>query len=485
MKQNNERAKVISVKDYLVYLEGAPSVAINDILVDEKGGRALILSLEDKEIEAVMLDKNRPLPGDIFKTGSTGINVRLSDDLLGHVFNPLGEVLDDKKPLDSTNESMELEVVASGIGTRKMITQQLVTGLSIVDILTPIGIGQRELIVGEPRSGKSTFIIDTIINQKGKDTICVYAVLGKPVNEIKNTVELLRKRNALNYSIIVSTSSADPPPLIAVCPQVAFAIADFYRAQGKKVLLVLDDLGMHGKHLREMALLSGKTPGRESYPGDIFYQHAHLMERAGNFNEKAGSGSITLLPVIQTSLDSLTDLIPTNLMSSTDGHLFFSSSLRSQGYYPSIDIPASVTRVGHQTQNVLFKQIAHKIKELLADFRNLERFKRFSSELNIASQQKLKRGEIVQELLRQNVHEKLELLDQLALLSLVFVAFFDNKNLDQVRAEKPALIKQIQSFNKLKQAQKLTDYPKLEQYLEFIRKELVPKLTKTTPGVQV
>ena len=172
-------------------------------------------------------------------------------------------------------------------------------------------------------------------------------------------------------------------------------------------------------------------------------------------------------------------------MSSTDGHLFFSSSLRSQGYYPSIDIPASVTRVGHQTQNVLFKQISHKIKELLADFRSLERFKRFSSELNIASQQKLKRGEIVQELLRQNVHEKFELLDQLALLSLIFVAFFDNKNLDQVRAEKPALIKQIQSFNKLKQAQKLTNYLTLEQYLEFIRKELVPKLTNITPGVQV
>jgi len=476
MKQNNERATVISAKDYLIYLEGVPSAAINDVLVDEKGGRALVMSLEDKEVEAVMLDSSRPLPGDIFKTSDTGINVHLSDKLLGRVFNPLGEILDNKAPLEVSLEPMELEVVASGIGARSMITQQLVTGFSTIDVLVPIGIGQRELIVGEPRSGKATFILDTIINQKGTDTICIYAVLGKPVGEIKHITELLRQRNALDYSIIVATSSADPSPLIAVCPQVAFAIADFFRNQGKKVLLVLDDLGMHGKHIREMSLLSGKTPGRESYPGDIFYQHAHLMERAGNFNEKAGSGSITLLPVIQTSLDSLTDLIPTNLMSSTDGHLFFSSSLRSQGYYPSIDIPASVTRVGHQTQNVLFKQIAHMTKQSLADYRNLERFSRFSSELNIVSQQKLKRGAVIQELLRQNVHEKLELLDQLALLSLVFIAFFDNKDLSKIRAEKPALLKVIQSFNKLEKAQKLIDYPKIEQYLEFIRQELVPKL---------
>lgn len=476
MKKNNERATVISVKDYLVYLEGVPSVGINDVLVDEKGARALVMSLEDKEVEAVMLDESRPLPGDIFKTSETGINVNPSDKLLGRVFNPLGEVLDNKAPLEVSLDPMDLEVVASGIRSRKMITQQLITGFSTIDILIPIGIGQRELIVGEPRSGKATFILDTIINQKGTDTICIYGALGKPVSEIKRISELLRKRNALEYSIIVATSSADPSPLIAICPQVAFAIADYFRKQGKKVLLVLDDLGIHGKHIREMALLSGKTPGRESYPGDIFYQHAHLMERAGNFNEKAGSGSVTLLPVIQTNLDSLTDLIPTNLMSSTDGHLFFSSSLRSQGYYPSIDIPASVTRVGHQTQNVLFKQIAHKLKQLLADYRNLERFSRFSSELNIVSQQTLKRGVIAQELLRQNVHEKLEILDQLSLLSLVFVAFFDNRDLSQVKAEKPTIIKEIQSFNKLKQSQTLTDYPQLEQYFEYIKNQLVPKL---------
>lgn len=476
--KNSERAKVISVKDYLVYLEGVPSVAINDVLVDEKGARALIMSLDDKEVEAVMLDDSRPLPGDIFKTSDTGINVNLSNKLLGRVFNPLGEVLDNKAPLEANLEPIELEVVASGIGSRRMITQQLITGFSTIDILVPIGIGQRELIVGEPRSGKATFILDTIINQKGTDTICIYAVLGKPASEIKRISELLRKRNALEYSIIVATSSADPSPLIAICPQVAFAIADYFRKQGKKVLLVLDDLGIHGKHIREMALLSGKTPGRESYPGDIFYQHAHLMERAGNYNEEAGSGSVTLLPVIQTNLDSLTNLIPTNLMSSTDGHLFFSSSLRSQGHYPSVDIPASVTRVGHQTQNVLFKQLAHKLKQLLADYRNLERFSRFSSELNIVSQQKLKRGAIVEELLRQNVHEKLELLDQLSLVSLVFVAFFDNRDLSQVKEEKPTIIKEIQSFNKLKQSQTLTDYPQIEQYFEFIRKELVPKLTK-------
>ena len=469
---------MVSVKDYLVYLQGAPSVAINDILVDGKGGRALVLSLEDKEIEAVMLDESRPLPGDIFTTSDAGINVHLSDKLLGRVFSPLGVPLDDKKPLKETDEPMELEVVASGIGTRKMITQQLVTGMSIIDILVPIGIGQRELIVGEPRSGKATFILDTIINQKGKDIICIYAVLGKPVNEIRHIAELLNKHNALEYTVIVATSSSDPPPLISVCPHVAFAIADYFRTQGKTVLMVLDDLGTHGKHIREMSLLSGKTPGRESYPGDIFYQHAHLMERAGNFNEKAGLGSITLLPVIQTNIESLTDLIPTNLMSSTDGHLFFSSNLRAQGYYPSVDIPASVTRVGHQTQNVLFKQLAHKIKELLADYRDLERFSRFSSELNIVSQQKLKRGTMVQELLRQNVHQKLDLLDQLALLSLVFVAFFDNKELGLVRKDKPELIKKVQSFNQLEKAQKLINYPKLEEYLEFLKAELVPRLTK-------
>ncbi len=445
---------VISAQDYLINLEGLPSCKINDIIISKNGGRALINVLDRDKIEALMLDDERPKPGDYFTSSEKKLSLPLSDNLLGRAINPLGIPIDGKNLFPPTGKELDLDVVAPGIDKREIISQQLFTGITVIDTLLPIGKGQRELIFGEPRSGKSSFMLDVIANQRGENKICIYAGIGRADIDVKRFIESLEKTKSLPYTIVVAATSSDSAPLIAITPAVACSIAEFFSSQGKDVVMIMDDLGTHSKYLREISLLSGRTPGRESYPPDIFYQHSHLVERAGNFNKLNGGGSITLLPVIETDIENFTNLIPTNVMSMTDGHLLFSASLRAQGQYPAIEIDRSVTRVGRQTQFFLHKVVSDKIRYLLTEYHELERYGRFGAELTSETQLTLKRGAIAQELLRQDPLEKLEPSLQVILLCLIFAEFFDNYDVEFVRSNKKKIIhalRTIQVFQQLAQ----------------------------------
>ncbi|OGG03427.1 hypothetical protein A2W14_05305 [Candidatus Gottesmanbacteria bacterium RBG_16_37_8] len=445
---------VTQSQDYLLFLEGLPTAKLNDIIVDSKGHRALITALEEEKIEAWMLDNFHPKPGETFTISPQGLRLSLQYNLFGRVINPLGVPLDGKAGLPPDGQEIDLDMIAPGIDTRELITEQFYTGLIAVDTLLPIGKGQRELIYGEPRSGKTPFLLDIIIHQKEQKRICIYNAIGRSEVDVKQFSENLTKYGGNSYTIIVAATSSDSAPLIAIAPAVACSIADHYRNLGKDVLLIFDDLASHSKYMREIALLAGRIPGRESYPADIFYQHSHLVERAGNFNEKLGKGSITLLPVIETDIENFTSLIPTNVMSMTDGHLLFSALLRAQGQYPAIEVDRSVTRVGRQTQKFIHKVLSDRIRSLLADFHELQRFSRFGTELTGQTQLIIKRGKITDELIRQEALTYIPPQAQIMLLSLVFSGFFDEKDITWVKKFKETVIKELdaQSFKEIKDA---------------------------------
>jgi len=333
---------VIQSQDYLLFLEGLPTTKLNDVIVDAQGHRAIITALEEEKIEAWMLDNFHSKPGDSFTVSPEGLRLALQYNLFGRTISPLGLPLDGKPGLPPGGVEIDLDLVAPGIDSRELITEQFYTGLIAVDTLLPIGKGQRELLYGEPRSGKTPFLLDIIIHQKVFNRICIYCAMGRSEIDIKRFAENLIQNGGSSYTVIIAASSSDSAPLIAIAPAMASSVAEHYRDQGKDVLLILDDLATHAKYMREISLLAGRIPGRESYPADIFYQHSHLVERAGNFSDKKGKGSITLLPVIETDLESFSSLIPTNVMSMTDGHLLFSASLRAQGQYPAIEIDRSI-----------------------------------------------------------------------------------------------------------------------------------------------
>ncbi len=435
---------VIKSQDYLIYVAGLPSAKIHDVVDSEGGSRAYVSAIEQDRVEVLLLNGKPAKPGEMFTLTGKKLSFPMKGKLFGRILSPLGIALDGKTAFPESNMvEVDMDTVAPSIKYREVITKQLYTGLTVIDTLVPIGVGQRELLFGEPRSGKRAFILDIISNQKGQNRICIYAGIGQEDITVKRFVENLDKQNALNYTIIISASSDEDAPLIAITPSVALSVAEYFRNQGKDILLILDDLGLHAKYLREISLLAGQIPSRESYPSDIFYQHSHLVERAGNFNKLLGNGSITLIPIIETDMENFTSFIPTNLMSMTDGHLLFLASLRAQGQYPAIEVGRSVTRVGKQTQFLLHTILADKIKSLLSEYGELERYSHFGGDLTPETQMTIKKGVILNELLRQKQLLKVEAGVQILLLSLIFTNFFDTKDLEFVRVNKDKIINSI------------------------------------------
>jgi F-type H+/Na+-transporting ATPase subunit alpha len=442
---DKEVGYVVSTQDYIVIIEGLPSARLYNIVQTRSGGRAMISALEKDRVEALMLDSERPKPGDYFELSDYGLRLPLNIDLFGRMINPLGMALDGKAGLPPGGEALDLDIVAPGIDGRASVTEQFYTGITVVDTLLPIGKGQRELIMCEPRSGKEQFFLDVILSQKTQNRICIYAALGRSELEVKRLAEDVLQYGAAPYTIIVAATSSESAPMIQIAPSVASALAEYYRNKGKHVLLILDDLATHAKYAREISLLAGRIPGRESYPADIFYQHSSIVERAGNFNDHFGNGSITMLPTIETNIENFTNLIPTNVMSMTDGHILFSANLRAQGIYPAIEPDRSVTRVGRQTQTFIHKVLSDRVRLLLAEYHELERYGRFGSELSTETQLKIKRGKVVEELLRQEPMTSITPEGQILMLSLVFTGFFDKQDLEFVRAQKKTIVKTLES----------------------------------------
>ncbi len=470
----NEVGLVASVKKYLLSIKGLPSAKINDILEDKNGNIALVTSLEESFVKALMLSPVYKRPGDRFFLKGNKKIFSFGEHLFGRIINALGEPIDQKAGFSEKNASLQLNVVASGIDSREFIKDQFGTGIIFVDSLFPIGKGQRQLVFGPPRSGKTSFLKDVIINQKDQDIICIYVALGRPLDAVQRIASSVFEKNEGKNTIFLAALSDDIPPLVSIAPSVAFSIAEYFSQKGKDVLLILDDLGTHAKYVREIALLEGRLPGRESYPGDMFYQHAHLMERAGHFNKKFGGGSITLLPVLETEIKNSTDLIPTNLMSATDGHFSFSAALRAQGFYPSIIEEQSVTRVGSHTQKLSQRQLANKILILLAEYKTQKEYTQFGSQLTEKTQEILNKGSIVEELLKQEVFELgIKSNIQVILLSLVFTSFVLNKDKKFIEQNKKKIIKSISENPELEEVRELakTDI-QIEEFIDFLETKI-------------
>jgi len=460
-----------SVKDYILTLEGLPSARVNDFLTTADNKRALVSSLGENHLEALLLDKAHIKPGEIFYLAGEGLRLPPPEALRGRIVNPLGQPLDSQSPPPLDPQPLPLNEVAEGIETRELIREQLVTGIIVVDTLIPVGKGQKEAIFGEPRSGKTTFIRDIIVNQKDQEITCLYTAIGKPEIDVKRLAEKLAEADALAKTIIISASPKETVPLVALTPTIVFALAKKLQRRGEDVLLIIDDLGTHAKILREIALLSGRIPGRESYPGDIFYQHAHLIEHGGNYNERAGGGSITLLPVMETERESLSYLLPTNLIASTDGHLFFSANLHARGQYPAIDVQKSVTRVGRQTQSRLQKEISDRVRRALADYEEYKTYTVFGAELSEKTRQILKTGQLLKEILKQEPGENIDLKTQILLLHLPFTAFGQKLSVEDFRRHRKKLIEALESKSEFKALAIKLDSLESEELITILSRE--------------
>jgi len=427
--QNNMLQKEVglvrAVKHYLVSIEGLPSAKVHDIIVNEEGKRALITALSHDAVEAMVLDVAEVRPGQQYEMHPQKNQLSIGEHLFGRVVNALGDPIDAKGGFPPKNKPLILQREAGDLAHREGIHSQLETGFSMIDTVLPVGKGQRQLLMGSVRSGTDIFCQKVIVNQTGSNSVCIYTTIGKPATYVRRLTERLFSGAARNNTIIVAATSEDPAPLSTIAPSVALYIAEHFCDEGRDVILVFDDLYTHAKYLREIALLEGNLPGRESYPGDIFFRQAHLIERAGNFVDK---GSITLFPLLQTDIESTTDLIVTNIMGTTDGHFAFSPELYARGIFPPVLEEESVTRVGKHTQSIVQKQLSTAIVSLLADAKEQERYTQFGTQVSESTQGIISMGASMRVLLNQNENESLSIETQTILLSLVFTSFSSEKD---------------------------------------------------------
>ena len=476
----DEVGYVVDSRDFLVFLDGLPTVSVNDMLQNQEGLRGWVNSLSEDKVEVLMVDDGQITPGQLFTKVPNRLGIATGDYLLGRAINPLGVPIDGKGLLSKAKNApiLELEQTAPGIQNRKFITEQFQTGITLIDTIIPIGKGQRELVIGDAHSGKTSFLIDLVVNQKDKGVICIYASIGKPVVAVRDLIDILHVNKALSHTIVIAASSAEPAPLIFLTPKTAFTLAEYFQRKGQNVLVILDDLGTHAKVYREISLLGGKSPGRESYPGDIFYQHAHLLERAGNFAPHWGGGSITALPVIELNLTDFTTFIPTNLMAMTDGHLLFKASLHHLGARPAIDISLSVSRVGRQTQDRLSNLLSTKIRQILSQAEELQTISRFSAELPTQTQLTLRQKRLIEEVLKQEPLTTIPKEIQVILLGLILTTFMAEKDLAFMEKYKKVISGAFLSHPELTKITRVIPQLKNEEQLIKVLEQAGPVLTQ-------
>ena len=409
---------VLEVGDGIARIYGLRNVMSNELVEfeDGKGTLGITLNLEEDNVGVVILGEYTHIKeGMTVKTTGRIASVPVGDALIGRIVNPTGRPIDGKGEI-VTDKTRPIERVAPGIVARKSVHQPLQTGLTAIDALTPIGRGQRELIIGDRQTGKTAIAIDTILNQKGGDVICIYVAVGQKASTVAQLAKTLEKHGAMDYSIIVSATAIEPAPLQYIAPFAGVAIAEEFMEQGKHVLIVYDDLTKHAQAYRAMSLLLKRPPGREAYPGDVFYLHSRLLERAVKLNDELGGGSITALPIIETQAGDVSAYIPTNVISITDGQIFLESALFNSGVRPAINAGISVSRVGGAAQTKGIKQVAGKLRLDLAQFRELEAFAQFASDLDAATKKQLLRGQKLTEVLKQPQYNPLSVAQQVTIL---------------------------------------------------------------------
>ena len=440
-----EVGTVIKVGDGIAEIHGLEKVMAGELLEFDKGASGLALNLEEDKVGAVLLGDYQAIKeGEIVKRTKRIIEVPAGDAMLGRVVNALGQPTDGKGPI-VTNDFMPIERIAPGIVDRQPVKEPMQTGLKSVDGMVPIGRGQRELIIGDRQTGKTAVALDTIINQRGKDVVCVYVAIGQKASTVAQVQATLERYDAMSYTIIVASSASEPAAMQYLAPYAGCAIGEYFMDRGKAVLCVYDDLSKHAAAYREISLLLRRPPGREAYPGDVFYLHSRLLERAAKYSDARGGGSLTALPVIETQAGDISAYIPTNVISITDGQIFLESDLFNSGIRPAINVGNSVSRVGGNAQVKAMKQVAGTLRLELAQFRELAAFAQFGSDLDAATQRQLARGQRLTEILKQPQYVPMDVEKQIAIIWAASNGYVDDVPVEKVRDFEAELVKFLET----------------------------------------
>jgi len=437
--------RIVAIADGIAQVYGLQHAMAGELLEFPKDTFGLALNLEEDQVRAVILGEYGHLhEGDEVRTTGRLLEVPVGEALIGRVVNPLGQPLDEKGPI-KTDKTLPLERIATGVITRKRVDSPVQTGIKAIDAMIPVGRGQRELIIGDRFTGKTTVLLDTIINQKGQDLFCIYVAIGQNAASIARVAATLEERGAMDYTIIVAAAASDPASLQFIAPYAGCAMGEYFMEQGKEALCCYDDLTKQAWAYRELSLNLRRPPGREAYPGDVFYLHSRLLERAAKMNPAHGGGSLTALPVIETQANDVSAFIPTNVISITDGQIYLQSDLFNAGQRPALNVGISVSRVGGDAQTKAMRQVAGKMRLDLAQYRELAAFAQFASDLDTATRNQLERGARLTELLKQDKYQPVPLSQQVAVIHAGTAGHLDKVAVNRVQEWEAGFIRFMKS----------------------------------------
>src|SRR5713226_8940216 len=440
-----EVGSIISIGDGIARVHGVENAMAGEMLEFPHGVFGIALNLEEESVGAVLLGEFKEIKeGDLVKRTGRIISVPVGDELLGRVVNALGQPIDGKGPLGTTKSS-PIERLAPGVVDRQSVKEPIQTGLKAIDAMVPIGRGQRELIIGDRQTGKTAVAIDAIINQKETGVICIYNAIGQKQSTVAQVVRTLEEADAMRYTIVVAATASDPAPLLYISPYSACTFGEFFRDDGRHALVVYDDLSKHAQSYREISLLLRRPPGREAYPGDVFYLHSRLLERAAKLNKELGGGSLTSLPIIETQAGDVSAYIPTNVISITDGQIYLETDLFHSGIRPAVNVGLSVSRVGGNAQIKAMKQIAGSLRLELAQYRALAAFAQFGSDLDKATQAQLALGERLTEILKQVQYQPMDVEKQVLIIWAATNGFTDDVPVENIRKFEAELLRFIEN----------------------------------------
>jgi len=467
---------VVKVGDGIAIIQGLENAMSSELLLFPHDVYGMILNLEEDSVGAVLMgDDSLIAEGDEVKRTGKIVEVPVGDEMLGRVVNALGQAIDGKDPI-KTNKTRPVERVAPGVMTRKSVCQPLMTGLKIIDSMIPIGKGQRELIIGDRQTGKTAIAVDTIINQKGKNVKCIYVAIGQKASTVAQIVEKLKQYGAMDYTCVVNASASELAPLQYIAPYAGCAIGEEWLEKGEDVLIIYDDLSKHAVAYRTMSLLLRRPPGREAYPGDVFYLHSRLLERACKLNDELGGGSLTALPIIETQAGDISAYIPTNVISITDGQIFLQTELFNSGIRPAVDAGLSVSRVGGSAQTKAIKSVTSSLKLEIAQYHELLSFAQFGSDLDAATKASIDKGARLTELLKQNQYKPMSLADQVLSLFAAKNNFLKDIEVNKVSNFEEYLLKEFNS----KYPEIVSQIEKEEVLSDDLSKSINEKMTTIT-----
>jgi F-type H+/Na+-transporting ATPase subunit alpha len=443
----DEVGTVISLGDGIARVYGLDKVMAGELLDFPHGVAGIAMNLEEDQVGAVLLGEYTEIKeGDQVKRTGRIMSVPVGDAMIGRVVNALGAPIDDKGPV-ATTQFIAVERLAPGVIQRQPVREPMATGLKAIDSMIPVGRGQRELIIGDRQTGKTAVALDTIINSKGNNLVCIYCAIGQKRSSIAQVVKTLTDHGAMDYTIVLAASASEPAPMQYIAPYAATALGEYFRDNGKHALVIYDDLSKHAASYREISLLLRRPPGREAYPGDVFYLHSRLLERSSKMSDKLGGGSLTALPIIETQAGDVSAYIPTNVISITDGQIYLESDLFNSGIRPAVNVGLSVSRVGGSAQIKAMRQVAGTLKLELAQYRELAAFAQFGSDLDKATQAQLNRGKRLVEILKQGQYQPLPFSKQILIIFAGTNGFLDDLAIEDVKPFEMELYKYVDTSN--------------------------------------